>query len=103
MVRLNDACQRQDLATVRHLTQQLQAGFLFMDNVPQTDPHALQRWFEQLFGQKSTLEADIQDLVREEASIVMSGNPTGQDDHFDQLQKNIRQHLNELSQQYQNA
>lgn len=102
MARLNNAYQRQDLATVRHLAQQLQAGFLFMDDAPQTDPHALQRWFEQLIGQKLTLEADIQALVREEAHIIMTGSPTAQNDHFDQLQKNIWQQLNELTQQCQN-
>ncbi|ADB40112.1 J domain-containing protein [Spirosoma linguale] len=99
MAELNEAYERKDLTVVRKLAQQLQDGLLFLDETSlHNDPEALQQLVERLTQRKQALEADIQTLRRQEGYNIMSQSPPEQAVHFDQLQKNLQEHLAILAQ-----
>ncbi|MCX6219084.1 J domain-containing protein [Spirosoma sp.] len=99
MAQLNEAYERKDLNVVRQLGQQLQDGLLFLDENSLTHtPKALQQLVERLTQRKQALEVDIQILQQQEGYKIMSQSPPEQVAHFNQLQKNLQEHLAILAQ-----
>lgn len=99
MTQLNEAYGRKDLMVVRQLAQQLQDGLLFLDETTlHRDPEALQQLVNRLTQRIQALEVDIHTLRQQEGYGVMARSLPEQDAHFDQLQKNLQEHLAVLAQ-----
>lgn len=103
MVRLNDAYQRRDLATVRQLVQDLNDGLLSIAKPETTHTlEALQQWYQRLTDQQTALKTEINRLKANDAYHLL----TSQADfasHFADLRDQMRQQISHLQQQCQSS
>lgn len=99
MVRLNDAYQRRDLATVRQLVQDLHEGLLFLAKPETTqDLEALQQAYQRLIDRQRALQTEINRCKADEA-YQWQTSQTDLMTHFADLRERMQQQIKHLLRQ----